>query len=204
MTGFGIAHKSLIDAGTAKFIRVTATPISHQPLKDGGYILILVPVLTGLFRDLIRTACGTRARFPSVDLVAEAKQQPLIRYGVHVHHSSGNPSSCVGAYKTHKIITFSSDGLFDSGKVDSGGCVDRTKTSTPITFKVEKLDTQLASNTLHLDSENNAVILPTVLSGADILHRYLSTCLASPLVKSDDAVMKTAVAAHFALDAVSM
>jgi hypothetical protein len=54
-------------AGNAKFLRVTAKPVSHE----GFPILLLVPVMTGQIRELLRTECGTRARFPSADLVVE-------------------------------------------------------------------------------------------------------------------------------------
>ena len=165
-----------------------------------GSILILVPVLTGLFCDLIRAECGTRARFPSVDLVVEAGQQPLLRYGVHVHHASGNPSACVGAYRSHKLITFSNDGLYGSSRIDSRGGVDWTKTSAPITFKVGKVDSQLSSNTLHVNSAGKAVILPTVFGEADAFYQYLSSCLSFPLVESIS--MKETVAAHFAIETV--
>jgi len=198
LAGLGIAQQSLMTAGNAKFIRVTAKPVSHE----GVPILLLVPVMTGQIRDLLRTACGTRARFPSADLVVETAKQPLLRYGVHVHDSSGNPSACVGIYRSHKLITFSNDGLYGSSRIDSRGGVDWTKTSAPITFKVVKVDSQLSSNTLHVNSAGKAVILPTVLSGADIFYQYLSSCLASPLVESIP--MKETVAAHFAMETVVM
>jgi hypothetical protein len=102
LAGLGVAQQSLINAGNAKFIRVTIKPVSHE----GVSILLLVPVMTGQIRDLLRTECGTRARFPSADLVVETAKQPLLRYGVHVHDSSGNPSACVSIYHSHKLITF--------------------------------------------------------------------------------------------------
>jgi hypothetical protein len=65
---------------------------------------------------------------------------------------------------------------------------------------VEKVDSQLSSNTLHVDSKGKAVILPTVFSGADIFYQYLSSCLSSPRVESLS--MKGTVAAHFSLETV--
>jgi hypothetical protein len=90
--------------------------------------------------------------------------------------------------------------LYGSSRLDSRGGVDWTKTSAPITFKVEKVDSQLSSNTLHVDSAGKPVIIPTVFSGAGVFYQYLSSCLASPLVESIP--MKKIVAAHFAMETV--
>jgi hypothetical protein len=90
--------------------------------------------------------------------------------------------------------------LYGSSRLDSRGGVDWTKTSAPITFKVEKVDSQLSSNTLHVDSAGKAVILPTVFSGADVFYQYLSSCLSFPRVESIS--MKEIVAAHFDIETV--
>ena len=193
-SGLVNAEQSLVAAGIAKYMRVTIKPVSHE----GNSHLIVVPVITSHFRELLRTACGTRARFPSSDLVAETAKQPLLRYGVHVHNASGNPSACVSIYRSHKFITFSSDGLYGSDKLGPSSGVDWTKTSDPLTFQVMKVDSQLSSNTLHVDSAGLAVILPTVFSGADVFYPYLSSCLTSPRVVSHS--MKDTVDAHFSLE----
>jgi hypothetical protein len=137
-----------------------------------------------------------------MDLIAETSKQPLLRYGVHVHNSSGNPSAGVIIYRSHKFITFSRDGLYGSDKLNPSDGVDWTKTSDPITFKVEKVDSQLSSNTLDFDSKGNPVSLPTVFSGADVFYQYLSSCLSSPPVVS--ASMKETVAAHFSLEMLTL
>jgi hypothetical protein len=73
MAEFGIAQKATVDAGTAKFLRLTAKLVSHK-MRDGvDFIVIFVPVITNTFRDLIRTQIGTKAIFHSKDLIVKNK-----------------------------------------------------------------------------------------------------------------------------------
>jgi hypothetical protein len=164
-------------------------------------LVVFVPVLLGAFRDLIRAQVGTKVKFPSDDLIVEVKCQSPLRYMVFMSTvARGSSNACVNAYRQHPFITFSKDGLLDTDRLETKGGVDWVNTSSPITFKVEKIENQLYSNTLHVDSKEQASILPTALSGAESCYGYLLSCLASPLVKSDSEIMTETVRAHFSME----